>query len=728
MNKLKKGTKMKKWIQNYIFELHEVLCLFLGLILLSSAMITGTLALTDYSQHATNRFEAVNVPYLVQLHKYEKNIHGSETTARVAGAEFYLYKVSEPDDIQIGVRYTTDSAGKIKIDDIDPGDYYFLETNPGYAYAFDENDGVRIDRYSFTIEKGTENIHVVHAFNRRISGSLTISKEVVNTDEGVSSDITTFEGPLTDGTGEIETTNEGTAPVESDTEGLNATEQPEEETAAPPNGEITGTTTNDPFAEIFEFTVTFSDSEAYEYSIDGDRPETLTSGETLRLKHGQTAVFPKLPVGVLYAVTESPVGGFNISGHGHQGNIVAEGNVAKFINTFIPIEPGNTEIQITKVVDGNPPAGDANKEFSFTLTIDGILQDFTLKAGETKTFPLPVGAVYEVTEADYLVDGYSQAITNGFGTATAGLIEVTVTNTFTGTEMLKISGEKTWDFTNLSAKMEQRDVLPKSITVHLKDGDRIVEVITVQPDNNGDWKYTFTAPKYRADGMSRIEYTIEEAPVNGFASEVDGLNIKNTYVAPVTFDAPMAEKQIDGDAPETAEQFRFILTANDKAPMPEGSGEGSAIVTIFGAGHIKFGNITYTNPGTYRYTIAEVTGSARGYSYDSSIYTLTVVIELQGNNLSVKSAEYVKTNDGKVYDKAVFANIYKEPDEPRSVNETLIISGEKSWNHGSNTNPSLPDGTPLTEDTSNIWLWITFITGSAVLLLITLLIWPKKRF
>jgi len=71
----------------------------------------------------------------------------------------------------------------------------------------------------------------------------------------------------------------------------------------------------------------------------------------------------------------------------------------------------------------------------------------------------------------------------------------------------------------------------------------------------------------------------------------------------------------------------------------------------------------------------------------SSVYTLTVVVERQGNKLTVKSADYVRNGDSTVYDKALFVNTYKEPDEPVPSKETVTISGEKSWNHGSNTNP-----------------------------------------
>ena len=58
--------------------------------------------------------------------------------------------------------------------------------------------------------------------------------------------------------------------------------------------------------------------------------------------------------------------------------------------------------------------------------------------------------------------------------------------------------------------------LPESVTVQLKNGDLLVEEISVTPDESGEWHYTFTAPKCGADG-SEIAYTVEEVPVAGFA-------------------------------------------------------------------------------------------------------------------------------------------------------------------------------------------------------------------
>lgn len=59
-------------------------------------------------------------------------------------------------------------------------------------------------------------------------------------------------------------------------------------------------------------------------------------------------------------------------------------------------------------------------------------------------------------------------------------------------------------------------------------------------------------------------------------------------------------------------QFTFLLTANsDNAPLPEDAVEIAGIkaarVTVTGENDINktFGNITFTEPGTYKYRITE---------------------------------------------------------------------------------------------------------------------------
>jgi hypothetical protein len=89
--------------------------------------------------------------------------------------------------------------------------------------------------------------------------------------------------------------------------------------------------------------------------------------------------------------------------------------------------------------------------------------------------------------------------------------------------IVTIGGEKTWDLSKTVAGA----ALPESITVYLKHGDTIVDTAVVT-EQDGAWKYSFTAPKYDAEG-EEISYSVAEKPVTGFVATVDGYNITNVW-------------------------------------------------------------------------------------------------------------------------------------------------------------------------------------------------------
>ena len=806
----------------------RLVSLFLATVFVISTMMTGTYGWQSANQQAQNEKTGTAGIYAVELHKLEKLPDGTLTETPVPGAVFYLYTAEGE---QIGGRYVSDSEGKIHVQ-LPAGDYYFEEADPGPGHTFDTENGQRKTRYPFTVAGGgTTEVTVVTAYNVPLEGPLTIRKIVQNADGS----------PLTE-----------------------AQKQ-----------------------EVFEFTVTFSDGGTYEYRIDGGELASIASGGKIYLKHGQTAVFENIPVGVLYNVTETSKTGYITSGSGHRGNITEEGCVADFVNTHDPVKDPektgsltiskevvgegadlNKEFTFTAVIDGqevsftlkngetytfpdlpvgteytvteteytedgyianvktytgritgeeelllpfvnvydeNPeepdkPAGsleiskevtgenanpdqefafivtfsdggtyscridggepqqiesggtitlkagqtaviegvphgveytvreidsagylpaidsadgviagggtaavtfqnrvpeeteetgklavtkqlageypeaDKDREFHFTLIVDGEERPFTLRPGETLEFDLPAGADYEIREDDYFEEGYSQSIVNGEGTVIVGLIESTVTNTFVGTVMVEITGEKTWELGGYP-----ESVKPESILVRLMDGDRVVEEKIVTPDENGEWHYTFNAPKYDAEG-NIIQYTVEEVPLYNFIPTYEGYNIKNTYLPPVSLDPPILQKFAVGDpgAPDT--RFEFLLRGEDGAPMPEGSDGNTKILTLEGSGELEIGEITFDRAGTFTYTITELNGGIQGWTYDTAVYTLTVTVTAENGKLV---PVYTLTKDGQPAGELVFTNTYERivpPDE-------TVISGEKTWNHGGNQNP-----------------------------------------
>ena len=92
-------------------------------------------------------------------------------------------------------------------------------------------------------------------------------------------------------------------------------------------------------------------------------------------------------------------------------------------------------------------------------------------------------------------------------------------------ETTEVSGTKTWD------DADDKDGLrPESITVRLfAEGEELSDkALTVEPDEDGNWSYTFAdLPKYAA-GVE-IEYTVVEDEVEGYETSVNGYDLTNTH-------------------------------------------------------------------------------------------------------------------------------------------------------------------------------------------------------
>lgn len=424
----------------------------------------------------------------------------------------------------------------------------------------------------------------------------------------------------------------------------------------------------------FTFEVTFSDGGTYTYTIDGGLPQSIASGGTIVLKAGQTAVIEGLPHGVEYTVKEVDAAGYLPSFDSASGVIVGGETVTVTFQNRVPEEEESGKLTVTKQLAGEYPEADQDKEFHFVLIVDGEEIPFTLKPGETVEFELPAGSEYEVREDDVFEEGYSQSIVNGQGTIIVGVIDSIVTNTFVGTVMVEISGEKTWDLGGYP-----ENVKPDSILVRLMDGDKVVEEKTVTPDANGQWHYTFDAPKYDADG-NEIHYTVQEVPIYNFIPTYDGYNIHNTYLPPVEMDPPILQKFVQGDPGAPGTKFEFLLRGENGAPMPEGSNGNTKILTITGSGQVEIGKITFDRAGTFTYTITELNGGIEGWTYDAAVYTLTVTVTEENGKLV---ATYALTKDGQPASELAFTNLYERVTPP----DETVVSGSKTWNHGDNPNP-----------------------------------------
>lgn len=187
------------------------------------------------------------------------------------------------------------------------------------------------------------------------------------------------------------------------------------------------------------------------------------------------------------------------------------------------------------------------------------------------------------------------------------------------------------------------------------------------------------------------------ALVDGKIPDSNTLVFTNNYSASsVTLDAQnrlSATKVLEGRGWTDDDTFTAQLTAEDGVPMPNGAkSKVSTVELTKKAPKATFGDITYTKPGTYTYTISEVIpgsdAGADGISYSAASYTATVVVEdNHAGALVVKSVKMTQVRDdaGKpataevAVETATFTNHYDE------YKKDIIIHAQKNLTDNAGT-------------------------------------------
>lgn len=221
--------------------------------------------------------------------------------------------------------------------------------------------------------------------------------------------------------------------------------------------------------------------------------------------------------------------------------------------------------------------------------------------------------------------------------------------------------------------------------------DQSVYTVTynVADDGTGQLEATRTMTKTDEDGNVT---TVDLGEYN----DATGAVFTNVYPDPLPArDYPVVQKVVTGNAPDaptdypsvlpddnggnprtatTQDVFKFTLTRNDPSyPMPNNATTDSVETSVAVSGDNNFGELVFSQPGTYVYTIKEVTGTNQRVTYDKSVYTLTYTVfknddgELDFTYQITKTAE-----DGTVTEvnqcecnstpPLVFTNDYPEPE------------------------------------------------------------------
>lgn len=182
------------------------------------------------------------------------------------------------------------------------------------------------------------------------------------------------------------------------------------------------------------------------------------------------------------------------------------------------------------------------------------------------------------------------------------------------------------------------------------------------------------------------------ALVDGKIPASNTLEFINKYSVSPVKNGLSAKKVLEGRNWADGDTFTVQLTADDGVPMPGGAKSKVATVELTNDQPATFGDITYTKPGTYAYTISEaIPGSdagADGISYSDASYTATVVVEdNHAGALVVKSVKVVQVRDdagnpatAEVADKtATFTNRYDE------YEKDIIIHAQKNLTDNAGT-------------------------------------------
>ena len=195
------------------------------------------------------------------------------------------------------------------------------------------------------------------------------------------------------------------------------------------------------------------------------------------------------------------------------------------------------------------------------------------------------------------------------------------------------------------------------------------------------------------------KYEVTEASLSGWTASPKGASgtiaagekstaaFSNTYGATGTLSGSTSlsgEKTLTGRDWTAQDKFAFVLTGIDGAPMPEGAENGKFVLQLSqsegtpegqGVG-FKFGDITYTKPGTYVYNIVEARAGdgydvtiLPGVSVSQALYRVTVTVTDKNHDgtLKVESTMLRLKDDtgatladgaGVKTDRAAFVNVF----------------------------------------------------------------------
>ena len=404
------------------------------------------------------------------------------------------------------------------------------------------------------------------------------------------------------------------------------------------------------------------------------------SAISVQMKDGWNLRFINLPSGTTYTFVEGDLAeGFAFKSaelkqgedSTFSGGQTTTGTIGSTKTSFY-VEYTNdyqlTDLEITKVWD------DANNQDGKRLTADELKAKLTLAPEVQGNEPTIVdngddtytitykglprfnnGQEVEYTVTESPIDGYET--TGGSPAKDHG----TITNKHTP-EVTTVTVVKVWDDSD-----DIGGIRPASIQAQLTaDGSASGEAVTLNADNT--WTYTWeNLPKYNAG--KEIAYSADETAVPAGYTKGDKDPVKevaddgtikftvtNTYnPTPVSVDPPVKKVITGKEDLYNGGDFTFTIAATSpaNAPMPANTSiTNSAKYELQNRkGFYEFGEIKFTMPGTYTYTVTEK-GDVDGVTNDTEAtktLTFTVTDDGTGNLTVTPTTDQVQLSFTNVY-------------------------------------------------------------------------------
>lgn len=304
------------------------------------------------------------------------------------------------------------------------------------------------------------------------------------------------------------------------------------------------------------------------------------------------------------------------------------------------------------------PVRERSHTFRYTITESGSVKGVTNDAQTTRVV-------------------YIRVTDNGLGKLTVARVDANGNEldgpafTFTNSYSVKRTTSSVTDQINVHKTLTGCALEANEFTFELLEGNKVVATGT----NDASGNVTLSPIEYTSPGIHN--YTIREqghgTVVNGVTYSEASYRVTTTVVDNGDGTLGVTHKLVDADEAEfenvyTAKPTKLALTA---AKVLEGadlkadqftfklSGGGVELTaTNDASGQVTFSELSFTQAGTYTFTISEVNDGQQGVTYDEAERKVTVTVkdDRLGNLIASVNQEELEA--------CVFRNTYTKPEEP----------------------------------------------------------------